>query len=429
VCVPGDKSISHRALILNAVAEGAARVRGLSPGADVVSTVDCLHALGVEIDDGLVVGRGLYGLREPSGPLDCGNSGTTMRLLAGLLAAAPFSVTLVGDASLSRRPMDRVVEPLRAMGARAETTPLRVGGGGPLHGIHYPLPVASAQVKSALLLAGLFASGRTRLLQPAPTRDHTERMLAAMGAPVEVDGLAVSIQGPVGRLRPLEVTVPGDLSAAAFWLVAAGLHPSAHVRLPRVGVNPTRVALLEVLARIGIKVRRSRTHLQGGEPVADLEAATARAPRAFTVTGTEVAALIDELPVLAVAAAVLPGSTRITGAGELRVKESDRIRAMAIGLAAMGAEVSELPDGWEIRGSRPLHGARVDSFGDHRVAMALAVAGLLAEGSTEIEGAECVAISYPGFWDALESLTRTSGLRSSGRAWGLRTSWGGPGET
>jgi len=416
VCVPGDKSISHRALILNAVAEGVARLHGLSTGADVASTAGCLRALGVEIEGELVVGRGLHGLREPSGPLDCGNSGTTMRLLAGVLAAAPFSVTLVGDASLSRRPMDRVAEPLRAMGARAETDPLRVGGGGRLRGIDYPLPVASAQVKSALLLAGLFASGRTRLHQPAPTRDHTERMLAVMGAPVEVDGLVVSIRGPVGRLRPLELTVPGDLSAAAFWLVAAALHPSAHVRLPGVGVNPTRAALLEVLARAGIEVRRSQERLQGGEPVADLEVATAPAPRAFAVAGAEVAALIDELPVLAVAAAVLPGTTRITGAEELRVKESDRIRAMAVGLTAMGAEVSELPDGWEIRGPRSLHGARVDAFGDHRVAMALAVAGLLAEGSTEIEGAECVAISYPGFWETLESLARPPRPRRPGQA-------------
>jgi len=406
VRVPGDKSISHRALILNAVADGVARVRGLSPGADVLSTAGCLRALGVEVDGEVVAGRGLRGLREPSGPLDCGNSGTTMRLLAGLLAAAPFPVTLVGDASLSRRPMDRVVEPLRTMGARAATGPLRVGGEVRLRGIDYVLPVASAQVKSALLLAGLFASGRTRLRQPAPTRDHTERMLAAMGAPVEVDGLTVSIRGPVGRLDPLDVAVPGDLSAAAFWLVAAGLHPSACVRVPAVGVNPTRAALLEVLTRIGVRVHRRDGRTQGGEPVADLEVGTARAARAFTVSGAEVAALIDELPVLAVAATVLPGSTRITGAGELRVKESDRIRAMAVGLAAMGAEVQELPDGWEIRGPRRLHGARVDSFGDHRVAMALAIAGLLAEGTTEIEGAECVAISYPGFWEALESLAR-----------------------
>jgi 3-phosphoshikimate 1-carboxyvinyltransferase len=419
VRVPGDKSISHRALILNAVADGVARVRGLSPGADVLSTTGCLRALGVEVEGEVVVGRGLRGLRPPSGSLDCGNSGTTMRLLAGLLAAAPFEVTLVGDASLSRRPMDRVVEPLRAMGARAETDPLRVGGQVQLHGIDYALPVASAQVKSALLLAGLFAAGRTRLHQPAPTRDHTERMLAAMGAPVEVEDLAVSIRGPVGRLAPLDVTVPGDLSAAAFWLVAAALHPVACVRVPAVGVNPTRTALLEVLARIGVEVRRGEERLQGGEPVADLEVGTARQGRAFAVGGAEVAALIDELPVLAVAGAVLPGTTRITGAGELRVKESDRIRAMAVGLAAMGAQVRELPDGWEIRGPRRLQGARVDSFGDHRVAMALAVAGLLADGVTEIEGGECVAISYPGFWEALESLARpASSRRAGGGRWG-----------
>lgn len=406
VRLPGDKSISHRALLLNAVADGQARVSGLSSGADVISTAVCLRALGVEVEDAHVVGRGLDGLKEPVGPLDCGNSGTTMRLLAGLLAGRQFRVTLVGDESLSRRPMERVAAPLRLMGARADTAPLRVGGGGELHGIDYRSPVASAQVKSAILLSALSAEGTTRIVEPAQTRDHTERMLAAMGAPVAQAGLAVSLTGPVAGLHPLDVAVPGDLSAAAFWLVAAGLHPDAYVRLSAVGVNPTRSAILHLLDCAGINVARSRPRLAGAEPVADLEVGTLRSGRPFAVGGTRVAELIDELPVLAVAAALLPGTSRITGAGELRVKESDRVAAMAAGLVAMGADVTELADGWEIRGPRLLEGARVASFGDHRVAMALAVAGLLADGKTEIEDAECVAISYPGFWDHLESLCR-----------------------
>jgi 3-phosphoshikimate 1-carboxyvinyltransferase len=404
VRLPGDKSISHRALMLNAVADGEARVEGLSGGADVASTAGCLRALGVEIEDGRVAGGGLAGLREPSGPLDCGNSGTTMRLLAGLLAGRPFPVTLVGDGSLSRRPMDRVAAPLRLMGASAETEPLRVGGGAPLRGITYESPVASAQVKSAVLLAGLSAEGPTSVVEPAPTRDHTERMLEAMGAPVAREGRRVTVTGPVDALRPLDVVVPRDLSAAAFWLVAASLHGAARVRLPGVGVNPTRTALLDLLEAAGVRVARLNPRLAGVEPVADLEVATTTVGRAFEVAGTTAAELIDELPVLAVAAALLPGTSRITGARELRVKESDRVAAMAAGLAAMGGDVTELPDGWEIRGPRHLEGARVASAGDHRVAMALAVAGLLADGETEIEDAECVDISYPGFWDQLEAL-------------------------
>ena len=405
VHLPGDKSISHRALLLNSVAAGPARVRGLSPGADVASTAACLRALGVEIEGGEVVGRGLGGLRPPAAALDCGNSGTTMRLLAGLLAGQPFVTTLVGDSSLLRRPMDRVAEPLRLMGGYAETAPLRVGGR-PLRGVEYSPPVASAQVKSALLLAGLSAAGPVTVVEPAATRDHTERMLRAMGAPLEIEGPRVSLAGPVLRLDPLDVEVPGDLSAAAFWLVAAALHGEGRVSLKHVGMNPGRTGILEVLERLGASVHRLRESREGEEPVADLEVGPAQELRAFEVGGSEVAGLIDELPVLAVAAALLPGSSRITGAAELRVKESDRVAAMASGLRAMGADVRELPDGWEIHGPRPLEGARVDSLGDHRVAMALAVAGLLAEGETEVEGAECVDISYPGFWDQLETLSR-----------------------
>lgn len=404
--LPGDKSVSHRALMLNAVASGEARVTNLSPGADVASTAACLRALGVEISGEVVRGRGFEGLRAPAAALDCGNSGTTMRLLAGLLAGRPFESVLVGDASLTRRPMDRVASPLRAMGAEAESgPPLRVGGGGGLHGIEYRMPVASAQVKSALLLAGVQAEGETRVVEPAPTRDHTERMLEAMGAPVERAEASVAVRR-AGPLRPLDIRVPADLSAAAFWLVAGMLHPAARVRLAGVGVNPTRTAVLAVLARSGLRVRLADPRSEGLEPVADLEVGTAPAGRGLAIAAAEAALLIDELPVLAVAAAVLPGVSRVTGAGELRLKESDRLAAMTEGLAAMGADVRELEDGWEIRGPSHLEGARVRSRGDHRVAMALAVAGLLAEGETTIEDPDCVAISYPGFWDDLDSLCR-----------------------
>jgi 3-phosphoshikimate 1-carboxyvinyltransferase len=407
VQVPGDKSVSHRALIFNALAEEQATIRRLSAGADVSSTQACLRALGVEITGGKVAGVGLRGLRQAAAPLDCGNSGTTMRLLAGVLAAQPFPSTLTGDASLAARPMERVAEPLRLMGGRAQTAPLVVGGGGPLRAIDWASPIASAQVKSAVLLAGLYALGTTRVTEPSPSRDHTERMLRAMGAPLKYSGCVASLVGPVERLRPLSLDVPGDLSAAAFWLVAAGLSRKGSVRLPGVGTNPSRTAMLDLLDRIGLRVRRRNLRQEAGEPSADLEVNTAGELRSLQVGAPEAAALIDELPVLAVAAALLPGTSRITGAAELRVKESDRIAAMASGLRRLGATVDELPDGWEIEGGATLFGARVESRGDHRVAMALAVAGLLASGETEIEDAECVAVSYPDFWDHLESLCST----------------------
>jgi 3-phosphoshikimate 1-carboxyvinyltransferase len=400
--VPGDKSISHRALILNAVADGTATVSGLSGAADVASTASCLRALGVAIEGGRVEGRGLRGLQPASGPLDCGNSGTTMRMLGGLLAAQPFISTLLGDASLSARPMDRLAAPLRLMGAHVECPPLRVGGALPLRAIDYPSPVASAQVKSAVLLAGLYAEGTTRVIEPAVSRDHSERMLRAMGAAVRVEPGSVSLEGPAEQLGPLSLIVPGDISATAFWLVAAGLAAAGRIRLPAVGVNPSRTAIIDVLARAGVTIDLSAARRVGEEPVADLEVASGGELRPLEVRAGEAAALIDELPVLAVAAAFLPGVSRITGAAELRVKESDRIAAMAEGLGRMGGRVSELPDGWEIRGGGGLESARVRSGGDHRIAMALAVAGLLAKGVTEIEEAECVAVSYPGFWDDLD---------------------------
>jgi 3-phosphoshikimate 1-carboxyvinyltransferase len=401
--LPGDKSISHRALILGSIASGESRVRGLSAGADVQSTASCMRALGAGIDGTSIAGRGMRGLRQASGPLDCGNSGTTMRLLAGLLAAQPFRSELTGDESLSRRPMDRVVAPLREMGARADWPPLRVGGGARLHGIDYEPPLPSAQVKSAVLLAGLYAEGRTAVVESVRTRDHTEVMLAAMGADVRINGLRVEI-GAADELAPVDITVPGDFSAAAFWLVAGGLVDSSDVRLLGVGVNPTRTAFADLLSSIGFAIKRVNPRLEANEAVADLHVRPAQALRPVRVEGTTAAEMIDELPVLAVAATQIAGTSVISGAGELRVKESDRLGAIEEGLTAMGADIAVDGDGWVINGPRRLEGARVDSHGDHRVAMALAVAALIADGKTEIEGAECVDISYPSFFDHLEYL-------------------------
>ena len=401
--LPGDKSISHRALMLGAIADGDSLVRGLSAGADVASTAACLRSLGVEIEAGKVHGSGMQGLRAAAGPLDCGNSGTTMRLLAGLLAAQPFESELGGDASLSRRPMDRVVEPLTRMGARASWPPLRVGGGPALHGIEYQTPVASAQVKSAILLAGLYADGVTEVVETVPTRDHTERMLRAMGADVKTSrGRSAVVRAE--HLAPLDLDVPGDLSAASFWLVAGGLVPGSRLRMTGVGLNPTRTAFLELLRRAGFAISVAAAGESGGEPVGTIEVGGASELRPITLEGDDAAEMIDELPVLAVAATQLPGTSRIGGAGELKVKESDRIAAMVESLTAMGADITATEDGWVIRGPRPLEGARVQSHADHRVAMAMAVAGMIADGDTDVEGADCVEISYPGFFDQLDAL-------------------------
>jgi 3-phosphoshikimate 1-carboxyvinyltransferase len=401
--VPGDKSISHRALIIGSIASGPSRLRGLSLGADVQSTLRCVQELGAVMEGTTLEGCGMQGLHQAAGPLDCANSGTTMRLLAGLLAAQPFESELVGDESLSRRPMDRVVTPLREMGARASWPPLRVGGETPLHGLVHTMPVPSAQVKSALLIAGLFADGPTSVVETVKTRDHTELMLRAMGASVEVDGLRVEVM-PAGKLEPLDLDIPGDLSAAAFWLVAAGLLRGSKIRLQATGVNPTRTALLGVLQGSGFEVTVSNPRFVGFEPVGDLNAGTAHNLKPIRIEDGMAAEMIDELPVLAVAATQLPGQSVIAGASELRVKESNRITAMEEGLSAMGADITATDDGWVINGPRELEGARVRAHGDHRVAMALAVAGLIAQGRTEIEGAECVEISYPEFFDHLEYL-------------------------
>ncbi len=406
VLLPGDKSISHRVLMLGAIADGATRMRGLSAGADVASTASCLRDLGVDVDEGRVMGRGMAGLRPASRALDCGNSGTTMRLLAGLLAAQPFESELTGDESLSRRPMDRVVEPLRQMGARAGWPPLRVGGGGGLRGITYEAPVASAQVKSSVLLAGLYADGTTEVIEPVATRDHTERMLRAMGGDVQSTDRRVKVSR-AERLMPLDIDIPRDLSAASFWLVAAGLVAGSRLRMPGVGLNPTRTGFLELLRRSGFAIAVSADDDASGEPVGTIDVGGASDLRALEIGPETAAEMIDELPVLAVAATQLPGTSKVRGARELRVKESDRIAAMAAALTSMGADITAQEDGWIIRGPRPLEAARVDAQGDHRIAMALAVAGLLADGRTEIDGADSVDISYPGFFDQLDALRRS----------------------
>lgn len=415
---PGDKSISLRALLLNSISTGTAHVSNLCVGDDRRSILRCLRGLGVRIrrHSGCAItdveecfevqGKGPQGLREPLSVLNAGNSGTAMRLVSGLLAAQPFFSVISGDRSLRSRPMSRIVEPLTRMGAqifgRGENSlaPLAFRGGS-LKGIQYALPVASAQVKSSLLIAGLYAEGQTAILQPAASRDHTERMLRSMGADVEVQGLRVAIHR--SELSPVDITVPGDISAAAFWIIAACCHPNARVRIQRVGINPTRAGVLDVLRSMGARVRAENVSEEGGEPVADLVAESSDLA-ATEVRGDIIPRVIDELPVLALAACFARGTTVISDAAELRVKESDRISATAKVLSSLGASIEELPDGMIIRGVGHLTGGACRSYGDHRIAMLLAVAGLLARGETTIDGAEAANVSYPGFWDDLRTL-------------------------
>lgn len=410
--VPGDKSISHRYAILSALADGRSTIANYAPGADCQSTLACLAALGVMVErpagpDGRVgiTGRGLGGLVPPAAPLDCGNSGTTLRLMAGVLAAHPFDATLFGDASLSRRPMRRVMVPLSEMGARFEAAP---GDRPPvlIHGarlrpIHYRPDVPSAQVKSAVLLAGLQTEGTTAVTEPASTRDHTERALDAFGIPPQVAGRTISVQGG-RRLVAQDLTVPGDLSSAAFPAVAAAALAGSDVTIDGVGLNPSRAAILDLLRRFGAVVDAQVTTVRHGEPVGHIRVRHG-ALEPVEVRPDEVPDVIDELPVLA-ALATFGGGLTVGGAGELRVKESDRISALVGGLRAMGADADERPDGLTIRPTRPLAGGVVDAHGDHRLAMAFAIAALGATGPTTIAGAEVVAVSYPSFFDDLDRL-------------------------
>jgi 3-phosphoshikimate 1-carboxyvinyltransferase len=417
VRVPGDKSISHRALLFGAIAEGETVIEGLLPAEDPLSTAACLRAMGVAIspiEPGqpvIVQGVGLDGFQEPDDILDCGNSGTTMRLMLGLLAGrAGRHFVLSGDDSLRRRPMRRVAGPLAEMGARiagrqgGNLAPLAIAGQ-PLHGTTIHTPVASAQVKSALLLAGLTAAGPTTVIEPALSRDHSERMLRAFGAELqfgEPGCTAVTIQ-PATRLRGQRVVVPGDISSAAFWLVAGSITPGSDLTIENVGLNPSRTGILDVLAQMGAAIEVRNAREVAGEPVGDLHVLPSPL-QAFSIDGDLIPRLVDEIPVLAVAACCAEGVSRIRDAQELRVKETDRLAVMARQLGAMGARLEEHDDGLTISGPTPLHGAAVDSETDHRVAMSLAVAAGIAEGVTAIARHEAAAVSYPTFWDDLARL-------------------------
>jgi 3-phosphoshikimate 1-carboxyvinyltransferase len=412
VDVPGDKSISHRYALLGAMADGRTRITGYSSGADCAATLACLRALGVAIATPApgtieITGRGLHGLTRAEGPVDAANSGTTMRLLAGLVAAHPFRTVIIGDASLTRRPMRRVIEPLSQMGATIAADggrpPLTIDGAS-LKGITYKPPVPSAQVKSSLLLAGLHAAGRTVVVEPAATRDHTERAFTAFGVAVEQVGPRVAVTGGQ-RLHGRDVIVPGDISGAAFWCALAAGTPGSSIEIRGVGLNPSRTGLLRVLERAGAQIQLQVEHEAAGEPIGRLTIA-AGDPRSFVVDPAEVPGLIDELPALGALGTLLPEglSMEVRGAAELRVKESDRIAALAAGFRALGANVVEYPDGFRIE-ARPLKGATVDAVGDHRLAMAFAVAASGASSPTTIAGAAAVDVSYPRFFEELQRLT------------------------
>jgi 3-phosphoshikimate 1-carboxyvinyltransferase len=414
IAVPGDKSVSHRAVLIGALSDGETHVRGFGRSADTESTIAAVGALGVQVDevadDELVVhGVGLRGLQEPDAPIDAGNAGTLMRLLLGILAGQEGRFEVTGDDSLRTRPMDRIAEPLKRMGARIETTkglpPVFIEGTDALEGIEYVLPMASAQVKSAILLAGLNANGTTTVVEPAPTRDHTELMLAAAGARIQRRPKSVSID-PAGSLHLAEVTVPGDFSAAAPFIVAATLLAGSELTIHDVGLNPRRTGLLDVLERMGARVIVFNRRKVGGELIGDLEVHSAELT-ATDVTEEEVPRLVDELPLFALAAGVARGVSHVSGAGELRLKESDRIETVTEGLRTLGVRIQPRDDGFEVRGvpSRP-NGGQMPSKGDHRIAMLGAVAGVVSRDGVEVEGSDVVAISFPGFFDLLHSVSR-----------------------
>ena len=411
LAVPGDKSISHRSVLFGAISRRTTEITGFLQSADCLSTISCFRKMGVEIENQgsrvLVKGAGMHGLKKPSEVLDCGNSGTTTRLISGILSAQAFDSVVTGDASIQKRPMDRILIPLTQMGARIRSAagngcaPLLIQGA-PLHGIHYQSPVASAQVKSSILLAGLYADGETRVTEPYLSRNHSELMLSHFGAKVRTEGTTAIIQ-PADELYACPVEVPGDISSAAFFLVAGLIIPHSEILIRNVGINPTRSGVLTVLQAMGADITLLNRHDRSGEPAADLLV------RSSSLTGTciegsLIPALIDEIPILALAACFAEGETVIRDAAELKVKESNRLKVMTEGLSAMGAQVLETEDGMIIQGGAPLHGAVIDSRLDHRIAMTFAVAGLCADGETEIQGAECVNISYPQFYEDLNRL-------------------------
>jgi 3-phosphoshikimate 1-carboxyvinyltransferase len=421
VVLPGDKSISHRAAMIAALADGRSRLANYARSQDCISTLKCMRQLGVSIDtegaDVYVTGKGLQGLSPPSAPLDCGNSGSTMRMLAGVLAGQTFSSQLTGDASLTSRPMRRIIEPLEMMGAKIASSdgkpPLRISRNGQLQAVNYELPVASAQVKSCVLLAGLHAEGNTSVREREATRDHTERMLRWFGADVEVttgsDSVAeITIAGG-GDFSARDVAIPGDISSAAFLIAAAVLLPGSNVTFPTVGLNPTRTQFLSELKSFGANIALSNVQEVCNEPVGTLTVTGGLSPQSDQqaprkIAGRLVPQLIDEWPLLAVVGTQIPGGLEIRDAGELRVKESDRLSTTAENLRAMGAEVEEFADGLKVPGPQTLHGALLDSHGDHRIAMAFTVGALVAQGESSLQRSECVAVSFPGFFQLLESL-------------------------
>ncbi len=429
--VPGDKSISHRAIMIGALAKGETVINGFLASEDCLATVECFRKLGIEIrvtprrcseqvrnaNRVIIKGKGLKGLKKPNGILDVGNSGTTIRLLSGILAGQPFETTITGDESIQKRPMMRIVGPLREMGAKisgaGEQESSRAGEiyvplticGGKLKAIEYELPVASAQVKSAILLAGLFAEGETVVIEKNPARDHTERILSYFGADIRITRSALRITGSK-EFNGKEIDVPGDLSSAAFFMVAGAIMPNSELRMPNVGVNPTRTGVIDVLHRMGAKLEVQNERILSEEPRADIRI-THSALRGIKISGEIIPRIIDEIPIIALAATQAQGTTEIRGAKELRVKESDRIATVSSELRKMGAKISELPDGMIIEGPVKLKGAKVKSYGDHRIAMMLSIADLVAEGKVEIDGTACIETSFPGFEGLLKVLSES----------------------
>ena len=402
VTVPGDKSISHRAVMLGAIADGTTHIRGFLKGADCLSTIDCFRQMGIDIevsDEVITVhGKGLYGLTKPQDILYTGNSGTTTRLLCGLLSAQPFDTDITGDSSICRRPMGRVTKPLSLMGADIENEycPLHIHGK-KLKGINYNMTVASAQVKTALILAGLYADGDTVINEIEKSRDHTELMLGAMGANITVNGLQICV-GKTDRLMPQEITVPGDISSAAFFLVLGAIMPDSDITIKNVGINPTRTGIIDVLLDMGANIEIFNERIATGEPVADIRVRTSKL-KGVKIGGAIIPRLIDELPVIAVASLFAEGTTVITDAQELKVKETDRIKAVTDELKKCGADIIPTDDGMIINGNKPLHGADFEVYGDHRIAMSLAIAAQLAEGPSTLSDISCVAVSYPDFFN------------------------------
>ena len=417
ITLPGDKSISHRAALIAALASAPTEISNFSTARDCASTIACLEQLGasVEMNDGVWRFAGYQILQAPQKPLDCGNSGSTMRILAGVLAGHNFTAELIGDESLSARPMRRIIEPLELMGAKIKSTdgkpPLKIHGSDRLVPIRYQLPVASAQVKSAILFAGLFAEGRTTVIEKSPSRDHTERLFNGFGVPITTnDDLSITIDGPARFTGGGAITIPGDVSSAAYFIAAAMLLPRSELTIEAVGLNPTRAAFLSVLSSWGAQISTTDLRSERNEPIGTINVSGGLRSRASDeariLSGAMIPSTIDELPLLAVAGTQVPGGIQIRDAEELRLKESDRLQATANNLRAMGAEVDEFDDGIAVSGPTQLRGAAIDSYGDHRIAMAFSVAALIAEGETQINNPECVAISFPEFFGLLETLAQ-----------------------